>query len=61
VPEHWCLAHYLLDGHHKTRAASLVVKPITLLSFLATAESVATEENGDHLLNILATRGQRTG
>jgi hypothetical protein len=57
VTEHWCLAHYLLDGHHKTRAASLTGKPITLLSFLATAESVATEENVDHALEILAARG----
>ncbi len=57
VTEHWCLAHYLLDGHHKTRAASLTGKPITLLSFLATAESVATEENVDRALEVLAARG----
>ena len=56
VTEHWCLAHYLLDGHHKTYAASLAQKPITLLSFLATAESVATEENVDHALEVLTTQ-----
>ncbi len=54
VNEHWCLAHYLLDGHHKTYAASLNGKPITLLSFLSTAESVATEENVDRVLEVLA-------
>jgi hypothetical protein len=58
VTEHWCLAHYLLDGHHKTYAASLARKPITLLSFLATAESVATEENVDKTLEVLAAQGK---
>lgn len=33
--EHWCLAHYVLDGHHKIEAASLGKKPIRLVSFLA--------------------------
>ena len=56
VTEHWCLAHYLLDGHHKTYAASLARKPITLLSFLTTAESVATEENVDRVLQVLAAQ-----
>jgi len=42
VTEHWCLAHYLLDGHHKMFAASAVGKPITLLSFLSLNESIAT-------------------
>jgi hypothetical protein len=58
VTEHWCLAHYLLDGHHKTYAASLARKPITLLSFLATAESVATEENVDRVLEVLTAQGK---
>ena len=58
VTEHWCLAHYLLDGHHKTYAASLARKPITLLSFLATAESVATEENVDRSLEVLSAQGK---
>ena len=53
VVEHWCLAHYLLDGHHKMFAASVVGKPITMLSFLAVNESVATEENMNTLLGIL--------
>ena len=58
VTEHWCLAHYLLDGHHKTYAASLARKPITLLSFLAIAESVATEENVDKTLEVLGAQGK---
>ena len=53
VIEHWCLAHYLLDGHHKTFAAAEVIKPITLLSFLSLEESIATEENVRTLVNYL--------
>ena len=53
VIEHWCLAHYLLDGHHKTFAASEVDKPITLLSFLSLGESLATEENVSTLIDYL--------
>lgn len=55
VNEHWCLAHYLLDGHHKTYSAYLAEKPITLLSFLTTVESVATEENVARVLEVLAS------
>lgn len=44
VTEHWCLAHYLLDGHHKTCAAAQAGKPLTLLSFLATTQGVSSEE-----------------
>ena len=51
VTEHWCLAHYLLDGHHKMFAASVVNKPITLLSFLSVGESLATEENLRQLID----------
>ena len=57
--EHWCLAHYLLDGHHKTYAAYLAEKPITLLTFLTTVESVATEENVARVLEVLAS-GEET-
>ena len=53
VTEHWCLAHYLLDGHHKTFAASEVDKPITLLSFLSLGESLATKEDVSALLDYL--------
>jgi hypothetical protein len=54
--EHWCMVHYLLDGHHKTYAAFLAVKSITVLSFLTTAQSVATEENVDRVLEVLTTQ-----
>lgn len=60
VCEHWCLTHYLLDGHHKTYAASLSGERITLLSFLSTYESVATEENVDRVLAVLAAPGKNS-
>lgn len=41
---HWCLSHYLIDGHHKVFASNLENKPITLLSFLAVKESIASDE-----------------
>jgi hypothetical protein len=37
---HWCLAHYVLDGHHKTFAAAELNKPINLICFLATEEGI---------------------
>jgi len=43
-PQHWCLTHYIIDGHHKMYAASLLNKPITILSFLAKKECIANEE-----------------
>lgn len=53
VTEHWCLTHYLLDGHHKVYAASNLNQPITLLSFLAIKQSLATEEEITMLFDVL--------
>ena len=53
IKEHWGLAHYLLDGHHKVYAASNVGKPITILSFLAVKQSIAREEEIVKLLECL--------
>jgi hypothetical protein len=50
---HWCLAHYLLDGHHKVFAASKVNRPITLLSLLAVNECVATPAEIETVLGLL--------
>jgi hypothetical protein len=52
--KHWCLAHYLLDGHHKMRAASMVGKPLTLLSFLHLDTSIATGTEVTELVQALA-------
>lgn len=42
---HWCLAHYLIDGHHKVFAASLAGRPISLISMLATQQGVSEAEH----------------
>ena len=41
IQEHWCLAHYLLDGHHKMYAAAQSGQPISLLSCLAIEKGVS--------------------
>jgi hypothetical protein len=59
VNEHWCLAHYLLDGHHKTFAALRAQKPLSLLSFVSLSSGVATEaEVHEALSGLSALNGQ---
>jgi hypothetical protein len=53
VNTHWCLAHYLLDGHHKLSAAAASGQPIRLVSFLAVDEGVSSPENIETLLRLL--------
>jgi hypothetical protein len=54
ITSHWCLAHYLLDGHHKMYAASRTGKPLSLLSFLAVGKSIASVEQIAEVLRVLA-------
>lgn len=49
---HWCLAHYILDGHHKMFAAAELNKPLRLLSFLATEESIC--DSYDNITQLLS-------
>lgn len=51
--EHWCLAHYVLDGHHKIEAAAQAHKPITLVSFLAHHHGVSTLEEVSRVRGLL--------
>jgi len=51
---HWCLAHFLLDGHHKVFAASRARKPITILSFLAVDKGISLSNDIETLLTILS-------
>ncbi len=53
VTEHWCLAHYLLDGHHKALAAAREHQPLRLLSFLSHDEGVSGEDDVDAVLGAL--------
>ena len=56
VVEHWCLSHYLLDGHHKTYAAATGDKPLGLLSFLAVSQSISTSNQALEVVSQLADR-----
>lgn len=48
---HWCLAHYILDGHHKMFVATELNKPLNIISFLATEQGInETKEDIETLL-----------
>jgi hypothetical protein len=53
--EHWCLTHYLLDGHHKLHAAEQNGKPVSLLSFIIWSESMASRGQIEEVLAFMAT------
>ena len=55
VVEHWCLAHYLLDGHHKAYAAAMGGTPLGVLSFLAIGQSIAAPDQALEVVRQLAT------
>ena len=38
---HWCVAHFLLDGHHKLYAAALERRSVRLVSLISRSESIA--------------------
>lgn len=48
-----CLAHYLVDGHHKVYAAARLAKPLTILSFIATDHGKSTEDEINECLELL--------
>ncbi|MGX1691334.1 hypothetical protein [Brevundimonas naejangsanensis] len=41
--DHWCLAHYLVDGHHKVAAAAHAQQEMTLIAFVAVDHGIASE------------------
>lgn len=51
--KHWCLTHYIIDGHHKMFSAWKENKEITFLSFLAVNKGVSTEKQVDELIKKL--------
>jgi hypothetical protein len=59
IDEHWCLAHYLLDGHHKVFASAQTELPITLLSFLALGRGASTSKQTKTLLERLRSPDAR--
>jgi hypothetical protein len=52
--EHWCLTHYLLDGHHKLNAAAEAGKPLRLLSFIAASQGVSTREEIESAVELMS-------
>jgi hypothetical protein len=42
---HWCLTHFLLDGHHKMHAAAASGKALRLLSLLSVEGSLAADQD----------------
>ena len=40
--DHWCFAHYMIDGHHKVAAAASAGSPLTIITFVASDRSVAS-------------------
>ena len=51
--DHWCLAHYLLDGHHKIAAAARRQQPVTLVAFVAVEQGISTEAEANAALTLL--------
>lgn len=45
ITAHWCLAHYIIDGHHKMFAASRARKPIGLVSALALGRGISSPDD----------------
>lgn len=54
ITSHWCLAHYLIDGHHKVYAAAKDGKPLTLISFINVGHGVSSEEEIIDLLRVIS-------
>jgi hypothetical protein len=55
VHTHWCLANYLLDGHHKVYAAAQTGAVVNLLAFVWLDESIAEPEQLDRLPGLLTS------
>jgi hypothetical protein len=54
IEEHWCVTHYLIDGHHKTLAASRVGLPLSLLSLMTDEGYRSKREDIERALKLLA-------
>jgi hypothetical protein len=61
---HWCLAHFLLDGHHKMQAAARAGLPVRMISLLSVDHSLASRDDIADVARLLtapeAADGART-
>ncbi len=48
---HWCMAHYVLDGHHKLAAAAETGSEVRLIAFIAHEHGVSSPEDVARLLD----------
>jgi hypothetical protein len=53
VTSHFCLAHYLIDGHHKVYASAMSSSSVTLLSFLAVDRGISSREQVEELVELM--------
>ncbi|MEI5909565.1 hypothetical protein WAK64_21310 [Bacillus spongiae] len=51
--KHYCLSHYLIDGHHKVHSSYRNGKPITMLSFLALKQCIAYEDDIESIYSVI--------
>lgn len=54
--EHWCLTHYLIDGHHKMRAAANTRRGLMMVSFLAADRGISKPADIQRIPELLAVR-----
>lgn len=50
---HWCLTHYIIDGHHKLFASSKCNIPISLISFISIDNGVSNENEIEEMMKAL--------
>ncbi|MFT3900632.1 MAG: hypothetical protein QM728_10385 [Gordonia sp. (in: high G+C Gram-positive bacteria)] len=55
---HWCLTHFLLDGHHKLEAAATTGEPVQILALVSVADSRGEARRDLDRLPELLTRRQ---
>ena len=60
MTEHWCLAHYVLDGHHKVLAAAEGGATVGLLSFLAVEQGISRIHEVNEALTAIRRRSLRS-
>lgn len=49
--DHWCMAHYLLDGHHKVAAAARIGQEISLIAFIAVDRGISSPDQVESMLD----------
>ncbi len=54
--QHWCMTHYLLDGHHKLAAAARTGRAVSLLAFVATDRGITLPGALDAVISAYASR-----